>query len=149
MNTTLSKVSRWDVTPIFWEADDFCRTFAQQSRHHPQLPLIRGERLCQSKLSRSEVMTMVIAFQGSGYRPFKEFPPLVSYNRFVKLMPWCLMLLCGFLYTRTGEMTGLAFINSPRLKCVILVVPRLTKCSETQLVGARTRWAGTLALSCI
>ena len=40
------------------------------------------------------------------------FPPLVSYNRFVELMPWCLMLLCGFLYTRTGEMTGLAFINS-------------------------------------
>ncbi len=76
MNTTLSEVSRWDVTPIFWEADDFCRTFAQQSRHHPQLPLIRGERLCQSKLSRSEVMTMVIAFQGSGYRPFKEFSPL-------------------------------------------------------------------------
>jgi hypothetical protein len=59
-----------------------------------------GERLCQSKLSRSEVMTIVMAFQGAGYRTFKEFytlcvlpgwrhafPNLVSYNRFVELMP--------------------------------------------------------------
>jgi hypothetical protein len=73
----------------------------------------------------SEVITIVIAFHGSGYRTFKEFytlqvipgwgkafPNLVSYTRFVELMPWCLMLLCCFLQTRTGEITGISFIDS-------------------------------------
>ena len=129
MNTTLSEVSRLDVTQIFGDVDDFCRAFEQQSLHRPQLLSMPGERLSQSRLSRSEVMTIVIAFQGSGYRTFKEFytlcvlpgwrhafPKLVSYNRFVELMPWCLMLLCCYLYTRTGEMTGLAFIDSTPLE---------------------------------
>ncbi len=69
-----------------------------------------------------EVMTIVIAFHGSGFRTFKEFytlqvlphwkkafPNLVSYNRFVELMPWSLMLLCCFLNTCKGEVTGRAF----------------------------------------
>jgi hypothetical protein len=77
----------------------------------------------------SEVMTIVMVFQGAGYRTFEEFytlcvlpgwrhafPNLVSYNRFVELMPWCLMLLCCDLYTRTGEMTGIAFLDSTAIK---------------------------------
>jgi hypothetical protein len=40
------------------------------------------------------------------------FPHLVSYNRFVELMPWSLMLLCCYLHTRVGEMTGISFIDS-------------------------------------
>jgi hypothetical protein len=72
-------------------------------------------------MSLSEVMTIVIAFHGSGYKTFKEFytlqvqphwnkafPNLVSYNRFVELMPWSMMLLCCFLQTRKGEVTGMA-----------------------------------------
>ena len=70
-------------------------------------------------------MTIVIAFHGSGFKTFKEFytlqvlphwkkafPKLVSYNRFVELIPWCLMLLCCFLQTRRGEVTGISFIDS-------------------------------------
>ena len=73
----------------------------------------------------SEVMTIVIAFHGSGYRTFKDFytlqvlpgwhrafPNLVSYTRFVELMPWSLMLLCCFVQTRRGEVTGISFIDS-------------------------------------
>ena len=125
MNTSLSAGSRLNVTQIFWDVDDFCQAFEQHCTRHPQLPSLSSEQLCQSKLSRSEVMTIVIAFHGSGYRTFKEFytlcvlpgwrhafPKLVSYTRFVELMPWCLMLLCCYLYTRTGEMTGIAFIDS-------------------------------------
>ncbi len=70
-------------------------------------------------------MTIVIAFHGSGYRTFKEFytlqvlphwkkafPHLVSYNRIGSLMPWSMMLLCCFLQTRKGEITGISFIDS-------------------------------------
>lgn len=70
-------------------------------------------------------MTIVIAFHGSGARTFKDFytlqvlaywgkafPNLVSYNRFVELMPWSLMLLCCYLHTRVAEATGFSFIDS-------------------------------------
>ena len=70
MNTTLSEVSRLDVTQVFCEVDNFCRAFEQQCLHHLQLPSMPGERLSQSRLSRREVMTIVIAFQGSGYRTY-------------------------------------------------------------------------------
>ncbi|MEM9118861.1 MAG: hypothetical protein AAGD09_13405 [Cyanobacteria bacterium P01_F01_bin.56] len=73
MNTTRSEVSRLEVSPVFWKVDDFCRAFEQQCLEHPQLPSMPGERLSHSKLSRSEVMTIVIVFQGSGDRTFKEF----------------------------------------------------------------------------
>ena len=94
----------------------------QHCRDLPQLTAIAGEKRCSSRMSLSEVMTIVIAFHGSGYRTFKEFytlqvqphwkkafPNLVSYNRFVELMPWSMMLLCCFLQTRKGEVTGRAF----------------------------------------
>jgi hypothetical protein len=42
----------------------------------------------------------------------EAFPQLVSYNRFVELMPWSMMLLCYFLQTRKGEVTGISFIDS-------------------------------------
>ena len=70
-------------------------------------------------------MTIVVLFHGSGYKTFKEFylnevlqhwqkdfPKLVSYNRFLELIPWSLMLLSCFLHTRRGKMTGISFIDS-------------------------------------
>ncbi len=73
MNTSLSEGSRLNVSQMFWEVDDFCHAFEQPLTVLPQLPSMTGERFCQSRLSRSEVMTIVIAFHGSGYRTFKEF----------------------------------------------------------------------------
>lgn len=73
MNTSLSAGSRLNVTQIFWAVDDFCRAFEQHCTQPPQLPSTSSQRLGQSKLSRSEVMTIVIAFHGSGYRTFQEF----------------------------------------------------------------------------
>ncbi|MGK7906951.1 MAG: transposase [Synechococcus sp.] len=67
----------------------------------------------------------MIAFHGSGSRTFKDFytlqvlpywraafPNLVSYTRFVELMPWSMMVLCSFLHTRRGEITGISFTDS-------------------------------------
>lgn len=117
--------SHLDVTAIFCDIDDFCEKFEHLWQEVPQLPSFSGERRSCSRMRLSEVMTIVIAFHGSGYRTFKDFytllvlpawrkafPNLVSYNRFVELMPWCLMLLCCYLFTRTGEVTGISFIDS-------------------------------------
>jgi hypothetical protein len=74
-------------------------------------------------------MTIAIAFHVSGFHTFKEFytlcvlphwrsafPKLVSYTRFLELMPWSLMLLSCFLETRKGEITGITFIDSTPLE---------------------------------
>ena len=74
-------------------------------------------------------MTIVIAFHGSGYKTFKAFytqkvrphwreafPELVSYNRFIELMPWSVMALMGFLnHSCLGQMSGVSFIDSTSL----------------------------------
>ena len=121
-------VSRLDITQIFCDIDDFCKRWESFWQEIPQLPSTLGERRCNSRMHLSEVMTIVIAFHGSGYRTFKDFytlhvlpgwgnafPNLVSYTRFVELMPWSLMLICCFLNTLTGEITGISFIDSTPL----------------------------------
>jgi len=118
-------VSHLDITRIFCEVDDFCQSFEQHWQEQPMLPSMLGERKSRSRMKLSEVMTIAIAFHGSGYKTFKDFytltvipfwrkafPHLVSYTRFVELMPWTMMLLCCFLHTRKGEVTGISFIDS-------------------------------------
>jgi transposase len=76
----------------------------------------------------SEMMTIVILFQQSHYRTFKayyteyvhrhlcsEFPTLVSYSRFVELMPTVLVPLVAYLHTQLGRCTGISFIDSTPL----------------------------------
>jgi hypothetical protein len=111
---------------LFCDVDDYCRKvepFVQQCL------LTNGQRRRNraGKLTSSEVMTILIAFHRSNFRTFKhyyhmllkqhraEFPDLVSYNRFVELMPSVLALLCGYLQTRFGKCTGIAFVDSTAL----------------------------------
>ncbi len=74
-------------------------------------------------------MTIIVLFHSSGYRNFKTFytayvvkhlgwafPRLVSYNRFVELMPSALVPLCGYLQTRNGACSGISFIDSTSVK---------------------------------
>ncbi len=47
-----------------------------------------------------------------------EFPQLVSYNRFVELMPSLLVPLCAYLQSCYGDCTGISFIDStPIMVC--------------------------------
>lgn len=108
------------MTTSYREFERFCE------RNIPRLPFDGQPKRYQSKLSISEVMTIVIAFHGSGYRTFKDFckgkvladwqdtfPNLVSYGRFIELMLWSIMPLVSFLNRRClGEVTGISFIDS-------------------------------------
>jgi hypothetical protein len=106
MNNSLARL---DLTQIFCDMDDFCQVLNRVGEGMPKLPYDGEAKSYNSKLSLSEVMSIVIAFHGSGFRNFKSFytlqvlphwksafPNLVSYNRFVKLMPWCLMGMIVF-----------------------------------------------------
>jgi hypothetical protein len=92
------------------------------------LPQKTIKRKRKTRLCLSEIATIVVYFHCSSYRNFKdyyikhvlkycqsEFPNLVSYNRFVELMPSALMPLILYLNTRKGEVTGISFIDSTRI----------------------------------
>jgi hypothetical protein len=82
---------------LFCAVDDFCIWLENTS---PAIQLGKGRRGPRASLCVSEVMTILIHFHQSHYRDFKaycteyvlphlqaEFPGLVSYTRFVELMP--------------------------------------------------------------
>ena len=87
------------LTTIFCQVDDFCNDIEKYTTAKllpPPKPSHRGPKCC---LSDSEIMTLLILFQSSGYRNFKAFytqclcyhwkkafPNLPSYNRFVEIM---------------------------------------------------------------
>ena len=116
-----------EIETLFCKIDDFCQVFAPVFESY-LLPNKIVKRKKESRLCLSEVATIVIYFHSSGYRNFKnyyikhiikhcqsEFPNLVSYNRFVELIPSALMPLIFYLNTRKGEVTGISFIDSTRL----------------------------------
>jgi Transposase DDE domain. len=109
---------------IFCDIHDFCKGFEKEWIKQ-LLSDGKIKRVTQSTLSMSEVMTIVVWFHISGYRTFKwyyknyvckelssEFPNLVSYSRFVELMPSVIIPLCAYLHTRRGKVSGVSFIDS-------------------------------------
>jgi hypothetical protein len=81
----------------------------------------------QPRLCLSEVLPIRVGFHLSGYRTFKGystqhvlpqqwhyFPRLVSYQRFVELMPSALLPLCVLLTTRFGHGSGISFMDSTK-----------------------------------
>jgi hypothetical protein len=82
----------------------------------------------RGQLSPSEIMTILVWFHRSNYRTFKhfyqeyvcealrqEFPNLVSYSRFIALIPGVCVPLCAYLMTRRGPCTGIAFVDATSL----------------------------------
>jgi hypothetical protein len=114
---------------LFYDIDNFCKAFY---RFWKKFLIKQGlaKRIKPSGLCMSEIMTIIVNFHLSGYRTFKdyyikyvckhlnkEFPGLVSYNRFVELMPGVLIPLVIYLKRcRFGKVTGIAFVDSTTLK---------------------------------
>jgi len=112
------------ILEIFCDVDDFMLVFDQWLKEHAltEAPSPRGRK---ANLSMSEVMTIMIWFHQSHYRDFKtfylnhvcqymrsEFPKLVSYSRFVDLIPGTLLPICVYMYLTRWRQTGIAFVDS-------------------------------------
>lgn len=111
---------------LFCDVDDFCKAITQWLDSQRLGPSNKPGP--KSRLSASEIMTILIYFHMSRYRDFKtyytqyvqkhlrsEFPDLVSYGRFVELTPQSLLPLCHYLHSRLGEVTGISFIDATPL----------------------------------
>ena len=114
---------------IFCDIDDFCIWFVPlwESRMLP--PADRTLRRRDAQLCLSEIMTILVLFHRSNYRTFKhfyleyvcvvlrdEFPNLVSYPRFIELIPGALVPFCAYVQSRRGEVTGIAFVDATSVK---------------------------------
>lgn len=120
-----------ELVTLFYLIDEFCKEYEptwQQSLLDSGLK----QRRTYSRLSLSEILTIVVYFHMSGYRMFKWyyereiqgsgfaatcFPASVSYTRFLELMSGnlvplghCLLWLC-----RLSTRTGIQFIDSTSL----------------------------------
>lgn len=113
---------------LFCIVDDFCNIFEPEWNKRLIETNIK-KRIKPSSLTTSEIMTIVILFHQSCYRNFKtfyidyvskhllkDFPQLVSYNRFVELTKSVIVPLCFFTQLLTGKNTGIYFIDSMLIK---------------------------------
>lgn len=137
---------------IFCDVDDFCKVFVPE--WEKQL-ITDGSRKRDRKgrMASSEIMTIVIAFHLSNHRDFKNyykgfvtqfygsyFPNLLSYTRFLEVMPRVIVPLSSYFTTLKGEPTGIEFIDSTSIKvCHNLRIPR-----HKTFCGIAQRGKGTM-----
>jgi hypothetical protein len=119
-----------NITEIFCEIDDFVKEFDKFQKGRSLESGKVKTRNKHSKLSISEVMTIMVLFHLYGFRNLKtfyinyvqnhlrsEFPETVSYNRFVELQQKSILPMLFFLLkARLGKCTGISFIDSTPLR---------------------------------
>lgn len=118
------------LVEIYYEIDEFVK---KHKKFLYQVLRQEGQctRLYPCHLSLSEIMTILVYYHYSHYKSFKhyykehvqkqlsaDFPDLVSYNRFIELLPRGLYPMCLFLSSRTAlaQKTGIYFIDSAPLE---------------------------------
>lgn len=116
-----------DTVRLFCEVDDFVKQHRIEWKQI-LLECSNQKRQRETKLSLSEMITIMIMFHQSNYRTFKHFysyleqfyhkafPDLVSYSRFVRLIPRCLLPLCAYACSLRGKVSGISFIDSTTIQ---------------------------------
>ena len=113
------------ITQIFIKVDDFCKIFEGELKGYLiESKQNKKKRKRTSRLSKSEIMSIIIFFHIAKYRTFKDyytkfvksalieyFPNLVSYNRFVELMQEVMFYFYFFIKANRGKETGVYYID--------------------------------------
>jgi hypothetical protein len=115
-----------DITALYCCLDDFCKVFADwEARQLIPSPTTRQR---SGKLSRSEMLFIVVRFHLSPYKHFTVFylygighphracfRNLPHYDRFISLVPRLFVPLMVLLHSLSGEETGVYFGDSSKL----------------------------------
>ena len=113
---------------IFCDVDDFCKAYEEYCMH--SLMMEKKKIVPRTRMALSEIMTILMMFHLSGYRTFKwyyqkhvmqhqkkDFPNLVSYNRFVEIMEYALVpLMLYIVRARFVKCSGISFVDSTPIK---------------------------------
>jgi len=115
------------IVEIFCDIDDFYKSYVKQFAGKI-LPRKIGKRQRKTEMSESEIMTVVTLFHLSHYRRFKDFyldcilgqlsscfPKVVSYPRFVALIPRILTPLTAYVLSKMGKNTELYYVDSTKM----------------------------------
>ena len=115
-----------DITALYCCLDDFCNVFEDWEAH--RLIPSPTTRQRSGKLSRAEMLFIMVLFHLSPYKNFKTFylygigcqhrgcfRELPHYDRFVSLMPRLFAPLMVLLHSMSGEHTGVYFADSTKL----------------------------------
>ena len=112
-----------DYDTLFYHVDNFCMSFEPWYQRQ-LLTCGHRKRLRQTRLSLSEVMTILIAYHQSGFTCFKYFyfhlleaqahlfRGLVHYDHFVSLIKRAFPALVCFIKSLEGKATEYQFIDS-------------------------------------
>ena len=143
------------LVETYCDVDDFCQLFIP---HWQRLLLDNGEmkRNIPCRLSPAEVMTIIIHFHQSHYRDFKNyylhyvcrqlkpyFPELLSYTRFLALMPSVVVPMCSYLTSKLGKPTGIQFVDSTKIEVCHIIRAKRNKVFE----GIAEHGKGTMGWS--
>jgi len=118
---------RYDINVIYYLIDEFCKIYLNWQKH--KLISSANMRYRTGKMSLSEMLTIMIIYHQSPCREFKyfylyflpqkhskNFPNLLSYNRFVEIMPHLLVPLIILLHCLSGKKDEVYFIDSTKLQ---------------------------------
>lgn len=117
-----------DINAIYFLVDEFCKIYLQWQKHR-LVGEVGKTRLRDNLMSLSEMLTVMIIYHTSPCREFKffylhclevrhkdKFPKLLSYNRFVELMPRLLIPLVCLFHRLSGKKEGIYFIDSTKMQ---------------------------------
>lgn len=110
---------------IFCEIDDFCKQLDEQTKGYLLTGPMKSKRGPASGLAISEIMTILVMFQMSKFRDFKNFyngfllayhrssfPKLPCYARFIAIMNRVIFPMTIFTQLKAGKRTGIYYIDS-------------------------------------
>jgi len=116
-----------NITAIFCFIDDFLRIY--QKSEVKKMSKGKNSRIREGKMTLSEMMTIMICFHFSDYKTFKHyyiycighqykflFPNLISYDRFISIMPKLLIPTTIMTHILKVQRTGVYFIDSTKLE---------------------------------
>ena len=113
---------------VFCDVDDFCKEYERYCMH--SLMMEKQRIIPKTRMALSEIMTILIMYHLSGYRTFKwyytkyvmvyqkkNYPDLVSYNRFVEIMKYALVPLVLYIVrARFVKCSEISFVDSTPIK---------------------------------
>jgi hypothetical protein len=113
-----------NLLELYCHVDGFVKFFLPEWNKH-LLDENKKKRNRLSRLTPSEIITILVHFHQSQYRNFKsfyllhvcqhlrsEFPDLLSYNRFIALVPTVFAPLCAYLQSQKANFDGIGFVDS-------------------------------------